>query len=108
MTPDTTLTTQVAAIEAALEKAIERPQGQGGGIWFDRLDHLKAYDKACHPEAIRSILAALKAAQAGHTRYETVRKMNPRQFADVWEKALNGQRFDDLIDAIAASTGAKP
>lgn len=35
----------------------------------------------------------------GWQRYEKLRKLNPRQFGDLWDEALKGdKRFDDLVD----------
>lgn len=35
----------------------------------------------------------------GHERYETARRMNPRQWAEAWELNLKtGKPFDDIID----------
>jgi len=34
----------------------------------------------------------------GHARYEYVRKLNPREFAALYDEALHGDRFDDLVD----------
>jgi hypothetical protein len=32
-------------------------------------------------------------------RYETVRKLTPRQFADLYQRNLNGEgTFDDIVD----------
>lgn len=36
-----------------------------------------------------------------HDRYETVRRMNLRQFTSIWNQTMTASvRFDDLIDAI--------
>jgi ribosomal protein L20 len=35
-------------------------------------------------------------------RYEIVRRLNPREFRELWMENLNGKgRFDDLVDARA-------
>ena len=35
-------------------------------------------------------------------RYEKVRRLNPREFKEIWENCLkNDIRFDDAIDALA-------
>ena len=40
----------------------------------------------------------------GFIRYEVVRRMNPRSFADLVRGNVMGKRFDDLVDdAISAS-----
>lgn len=39
----------------------------------------------------------------GFMRYEYLRRFNPRQFQELWNKNLNGAGgFDDLIDAMMA------
>jgi hypothetical protein len=37
----------------------------------------------------------------GAVRYEAIRKLNPRQFTKLWEKALKGPKsFDQLVDEL--------
>lgn len=36
----------------------------------------------------------------GFLRYEALRKLNPRQFAEIHKRNLNGERFDDIIDQL--------
>jgi len=36
----------------------------------------------------------------GFARYEALRKLNPRQFAEIHQRNLNGERFDDMIDEL--------
>lgn len=36
----------------------------------------------------------------GFLRYEALRKLNPRQFAEIHKRNLNGERFDDMIDQL--------
>ena len=50
-----------------------------------------------HPTAIgveldRAILAS--------ERYEKVRRLTPRQFKGLWDRNMNGERFDDLVDSL--------
>lgn len=33
-------------------------------------------------------------------RYERLRRLNPRQFAEIHQRNLAGERFDDLVDAL--------
>jgi len=40
-------------------------------------------------------------------RYETIRKLTPRQYAEIWRRNLNGENFDDMIDALAAMPNEK-
>ncbi len=36
----------------------------------------------------------------GFLRYEAVRKLHPKQFADLCARNLNGFQFDDLVDEL--------
>ena len=37
----------------------------------------------------------------GYCRYETIRRLNPRQFKDLYDKCLlSGQHFDDAVDKL--------
>ena len=37
--------------------------------------------------------------RAGHDRYETARRMNPKQWADAWKLNIStGKPFDEIID----------
>jgi hypothetical protein len=42
----------------------------------------------------------IKRLQRGHDRYEKLRKINPRDFMALWNRALHGERFDTLVDRI--------
>lgn len=35
-------------------------------------------------------------------RYEKIRRLNPRQFGELWQRNLKGENFDDMIDALTA------
>jgi len=37
----------------------------------------------------------------GYVRYEALRKLNPREFAELNRRNLAGERFDDLVDELA-------
>lgn len=58
--------------------------------------HLDLDDVACgHPLAMEQ-LATLR---RGVDRYETARRMNPRQWADAWKlNTTTGKPFDEIID----------
>lgn len=48
-----------------------------------------------HPEAENELME-LRIAKK---RYEKVRRMNPRQFSDLWSVGIkSGEHFDDLVD----------
>jgi hypothetical protein len=43
----------------------------------------------------------LERLRKGYERYETARRMNPRQWVEAWKATLStGKRFDDIIDAM--------
>ena len=41
-------------------------------------------------------------------RYEYVRKLSPRQFAALFDEALHGHRFDDLVDRYRDASQPSP
>ena len=43
-------------------------------------------------------------ALLGWTRYEKARKLNPAQWAELHQRNLKGENFDDMIDALPAAT----
>jgi hypothetical protein len=43
-------------------------------------------------------------ALLGWTRYEKARKLNPAQWAELHQRNLRGENFDDMIDALPATT----
>ena len=43
-------------------------------------------------------------ALLGWTRYEKARKLNPAQWAELHQRNLKGERFDEMIDALPATT----
>ena len=58
----------------------------------------------------REVLAALYAEidrlEAGHARYETARRMNPRQWADAWKLNIStGKPFDEIVDDLRPFLG---
>ena len=54
-------------------------------------------------KAIRDGIAEIKKLRVAHRRYEALRRVNPRQFMDLWNRNLKGERFDDLVDELAKS-----
>jgi len=38
--------------------------------------------------------------KTGYDRYEALRKLNVQQFAELYERNLSGERFDDMVDAL--------
>jgi hypothetical protein len=46
--------------------------------------------------------------RAGWQRYEKLRKLNPRQFGELWERHLKeDMRFDDMVDALLEAAGKR-
>jgi hypothetical protein len=52
----------------------------------------------------RQAPAAPTQALLGWTRYEKARKLNPAQWAELHQRNLAGETFDDMIDALPATT----
>ena len=53
------------------------------------------------PAEIRVRLGDWEHHRLGYSRYEKLRKLSPRQFADLYQRNLNGEgRFDDLVDKL--------
>jgi hypothetical protein len=48
----------------------------------------------------RDLLHALVRAEIGEARYEYLRTLNPRQYAELYARSLTGKEgtFDDLVD----------
>lgn len=36
-------------------------------------------------------------------RYSALRKLNPRQFAELHKRNMAGERFDDMVDALVSN-----
>jgi hypothetical protein len=47
---------------------------------------------------LRRVYRAQEETVIGHARYEYLRTLNPREFAALYDDALHGDRFDDLVD----------
>ena len=59
----------------------------------------------------RELIAAQSAtaeAAIGHARYEYLRTLNPREFAALYDEALHGDRFDDLVDRYRDASQPSP
>ena len=47
------------------------------------------------------LLECAKRIKKGHDRYEKIRKLNPRQFAELHKKwFLSGRTFDEIVDEL--------
>lgn len=42
----------------------------------------------------------VREAAQGHARYEALRVLNPKVFAELWSRALLGRNFDELVDEL--------
>lgn len=71
----------------------------------------KIYEKPCKRKIVRlekELQAETVRRKAAEARYEYVRRLNVRQFADLYNKCLRGAAFDSQVDAvIAAAKDAK-
>jgi hypothetical protein len=47
---------------------------------------------------VASRFHTLKELAIGYLRYKAIRKINPQQFLEIYERNLNGEWFDDIID----------
>ncbi len=54
-------------------------------------------------KAIRDAMAEIKKLRVAHRRYEALRRVNPRQFMDLWNRNLKGEKFDALVDDLVKS-----
>lgn len=58
-------------------------------------------------QALAELCAEFDRLEIGHNRYETVRRMNPQQWADAYHQNLEtGKPFDEIIDGINADAEA--
>lgn len=52
-----------------------------------------------HRDSQDDLVVVAQRLQRSHDRYEHLRKLNPRQFADLYRANLRGEgAFDDLVD----------
>ena len=72
-------------------------------------EQLAAHDAATskrYLEALREVQAKIAALEKDAARYETVRKLNAEQFAQLFRKNIEtGVHFDVLVDELAAMKG---
>ena len=50
--------------------------------------------------ALMSCAHGMREAALGHARYEVLRVLNPKDFAELWSCALLGRNFDELVDEL--------
>lgn len=82
----------------------------------EQINELIDWIKALSERVLALELAAIRAAgdsgvaglRKAHERYETVRRLNPRQFSDTWRVSItSGKPFDELVDdMMPAMSGA--
>ena len=54
--------------------------------------------------AMQEAQAEIERLKVGHDRYETLRTLNPRQFADLYAESIkSGVAFDDLVDGLGCN-----
>ena len=75
---------------------LARPKGQ--------CIHGRALSLDCDACTAATIDASPTQALLGWTRYEKARKLNPAQWAELHQRNLRGENFDDMIDALPATT----
>lgn len=69
-----------------------------------------AHDQAVSGDhnLVPSLQAEIESLRKGAARYEAVRKLDPRQFTELWTAGLRGDRlFDDGVDDLIAAMAAK-
>lgn len=73
----------------------------------EQLNELTDWIKSLSERVLALELAAIRAGgdsdvarqRKGHERYETVRRLTPRQFSDMWRVSIRSDKpFDDLVD----------
>lgn len=80
--------------EAAHWKANHDAQVERARVLLDRPDMPLERVQAYH---------AYSEHQRGHARYEALRRMNPRQFMELWHRNMNGENFDAMIDVLVSN-----
>lgn len=72
--------------------------------WMSKHPGHAPTSRAAWDAAIAHSQAAHTQALLGWTRYEKARKLNPAQWAELHQRNLRGGNFDDMIDALPATT----
>lgn len=63
------------------------------------LRHYGTHTAHQESECLRLLHAEIERLRVGHERYETARRMNPRQWADAWKLNIStGKGFDQIVD----------
>lgn len=57
-------------------------------------------DRNCRKEERDALRAEVEQLRQQAARYERLRRLNPHQFAKLYQRNLAGERFDDLVDAL--------
>ena len=66
--------------------------------WRRGEDERTMREVGLHPQQIGT---AIDEVLAGFRRYEKLRKLNPRQYRELWLKHISGDElFDELVDAL--------
>ena len=72
--------------------------------WMSKHPGHAPTSRAAWDAAIAHSQAAPTQALLGWTRYEKARKLNVAQWAELHQRNLRGEPFDDMIDALPATT----
>ncbi len=83
-------------------KAVACSMCKGSGIlkWDAGVGHLLEEKCLCQ---VKPPAAMWK---QGYDRYEKIRLLNPREFAKLWNRNLDGENFDEMVDALKPQAGA--
>ena len=72
-----------------------------------RHTQLRRMEMQCDPQCVLDVFAERDALRAEvealrqqAARYERLRRLNPRQFAELHQRNLAGECFDDMVDAL--------
>jgi len=110
-------------IASALDRDVEKVTQHEHGAEFDmtfndekfiitvrrRNTEMNNYPPLMKAKELEAEAERLKTANAklikGNDRYEKLRKMNPKDFSDLWLESIEGSKtFDDLVDALPVTT----
>ena len=65
------------------------------------LESLAEYEGASQSRMLNASL--MREAAKGHARYEALRLRNPHTYAELIERNIAGEAFDDLVDELVKS-----
>ena len=74
------------------------PQYIGRAERAEKARQMAEHERDGMHEKLIAARSATAETAIGHARYEYIRTLNPRKFAALYDEALHGDRFDDLVD----------